>query len=348
MMMTIEQLVATFNGLPAATNGLWSISALVNDRVYLSRDEAQRFAVFVLGEERSFGNYPRIAGIRHSSEVRGIPGDKPFAALQLRSGNVAQGNRIMAHIAYEFGQRMSSEPTVQNATLIAEVSWILELLADQDSIMSFDEQRGLVGELVLLRRLLSLATELEITASEVLGRWWGADRAKRDFSALGVAVEVKTTSKNAREHYIGSLSQLDPQEGEEVFLCSLGARIDPTAPRKLPAFVHDVQSLLRNRDGTPDHQASEKFTRALRAYGYDPAKQSLYEAGPGFMSFHLPPKLFREVDLDRVRLTSFKGDTLPTMVNEVMYLLQPHVEPLSPSEEREVLIRLLRSPASSA
>lgn len=167
--------------------------------------------------------------------------------------------------------------------------------------------------------------------------------AKRDFAAKGVAIEVKTTSKPIREHYVGSLSQLDPQGNEEVFVYSLGVRLDPTAPRKLPAFIADVQGLLTSSNGAPDEDALSTLSAAVRASGYNPAKEKLYNAGPGFMNFHLPPKLFREGELDRVRLASFKGEKLPSMVSEVMYMLEIRTNELSPKEERDVLVQLLTS-----
>jgi hypothetical protein len=249
----------------------------------------------------------------------------------------------MAHIAYEFERRISSDAKLGNATLIAEVSWILELLADQESIMTPEEQKGLAGELVLLRRLLSLAKELGLPPSEPLARWWGYEKAKRDFAAKGLAIEVKTTSKSVREHYVGSVSQLDPQGEEEVFVYSLGVRLDPTAPRKLPAFISDAQSLMNRSDGSPDEKTLALFQTCLQAYGYNPAKESLYNAGPGFMNFHLPPRVFRERELDRLRLSSFKSDTFPTMVTEVMYMLNIRADELTPASERAILVQLLTS-----
>ena len=194
-MSTIEDLVGKFSGLPPASGERWNVVPLVENRVYLSRDESGRFALFVVGDEKSFGTYPKILSIQYSSGVTPVPGGVPFAALRLASSNSAHGNRIMAHIAYEFERRLLSDRTVGNATLVAEVSWILELLADQEVILTEEEQTGLVGELVLLRRLLSITKELGLPPSEALARWWGHDKAKRDFAANGVAVEVKATSR---------------------------------------------------------------------------------------------------------------------------------------------------------
>ncbi|MBM3507149.1 MAG: PD-(D/E)XK motif protein [Alphaproteobacteria bacterium] len=344
---TIEELVTKFTGLPAAQGGRWNVVPLVGNRAFLSRDDAGRFAIFVAGDEESFGTYPKILSIQHAAAIVPVPGGTPFPALRLMSSNAAHGNRIMAHIAYEFERRLSSGATVSNAALIGEISWILELLTDQDTILGEEHQLGLLGELVLLRRLLSLARELGLPPFEALARWWGHDKAKRDYAAKGLAIEVKTTSKAVREHYVRSISQLDAQDGEEVFVWSLGIRRDPTAPRKLTSFIADASGMIVRADGSPDVDAIRSFDAGLRAYGYDPDKAKLYDAGPGFLNIHLPPRLFRERELDRVRLTSFKGDQPPSMVNEVMYMLEMRANELTPAEERSVLVQLLRSPATT-
>ena len=150
-----------------------------------------------------------------------------------------------------------------------------------------------------------------------------------------------------REHYVRSLSQLDPQGDEEVFVYSLGVRRDPTAPRKLPAFINDAAAVMTRADGSADENALAMFQKALLAYGYERGKEKLYASGPGFMNFHLLPRLFRERDLDRVRLSSFKSDRLPSMVSEVMYMLELRSAELTPKEERDVLSRLVQSAATS-
>ena len=285
-MTVIEELIGRFGGLPSAAGGRWNVAPLVGGRAYLSRDELGRFAVFVIGEEQSFGAYPRVRGIQHASGIVPVPGGAPFAALRLSSGNLAHGDRVMAHIAYEIERRLAADPAVTNASLLSEVSWILELLADQEATMTHEQQKGLVGELVLLRRLLSLAKDLGLPATEPLARWWGHDHARRDFAAVGIAIEVKATSKAMREHYVGSLGQLEPNGDEQVLVYSLGVKLDPTAPRKLPAFVADAEALMTKADGSPDEDARAWFESSLRAYGYDRANQRLYDAGPGFLNFH--------------------------------------------------------------
>lgn len=94
-------------------------------------------------------------------------------------------------------------------------------------------------------------------------------------------------------------------------------------------------------NGVKDEEAVGQFREQLRRYGYDPAFESLYRSQPGFAPPHLPPTLYRETDLERVRITSFKGDRLPSMVMNVGYDLEVHGPGLSGAEADAVVKRLL-------
>lgn len=337
----LEAIVKMFAGLPAAVGKRWNVAPLVPGRLFLSRDTSGRFSVFIVGEAKSFGALPKIAGISYSDDIEAVPGGYKLTAARLTSNSLGFGSRVMAHVAYELERRIAADQAVTNAVLLREVSWILELLVDRDSILSPDAQKGLLGECVFLRRLLITASRAGLPASAALACWFGYDRAKRDFAGNGIAVEVKTTSQNTRIHHVGSLAQLEPQGGEAVYVFSVGAKLDPSAPRKLPDFVADVQGMLRLASGAPDAESIAKFHEGLRAYGYEPDREHLYRAVPGFLGFHLPPKLFGEASLDRVRLTSFKGDKLPSMVPEVMYDLSLGAGELSPAEEDAAVRQML-------
>lgn len=340
-MSRIEEIARAFGGLPRALGQQWNLYPLRENRVYLSRDHAGLYSLFLIGPKDSFGVLPRIAGIDYSDSIEAVPDNVTLQAVRLTSSSVTFGNRVMSHVAYELEQRLDRDPSVTNDVLLSDVRWILELLGDRENILSDDHQKGLVGELVFLRKLLLLARELLVPLSVVVERWHGYDRAKRDFSGPGIAVEVKTTSSDSRIHQVGSLAQLEPQGAEEVFLFSVGLKIDSSAPRKLPDYVSDVMELLVTSDGQPDFDLRAKLSDNLRLCGYEPERESLYRSCPGFLSFHLPPKLFREQELDRVRLTSFKGDRLPSMVVEVAYKLDVQSCELNTKQEKEVLRRML-------
>ena len=345
-MSGIEDLVLRFEALPVAQQGRWSVDALRDGRVYLTRDDASRNTLFIVGDHASFGTYPKCRAIRHATSIVPVPGGGPLEALVLSSPSQGYGNRAIAHVAYEVDRRLEATPGLANADLIAEVAWILELLSSQEPVMAPDQQKGLIAELLLLRKLITATSVVGVPAREALARWHGWDRSKRDFAAAGIAIEAKATAMSTRRHHIGSIDQLEPHGAEDVYLFSVGVRLDPTAPRKLPDAVAEVRQLLVGADGSPDEAAQAQFDEGLVRYGYDHSQESVYRAMPGILNLHLPPRLFRAADLDRLKLTSFKGDALPSMVSEVAYVLEAASQELSPAQEQEALRRMLTSPAS--
>lgn len=341
-MTSIEDLVSLFAGVPVADGNRWVVTTIVPRRLHLSRDAGGEFAIFLEGSSESFGAIPPWAGVAHSSAVLALPGEHFIAALRIVSQDPTYGNRVIAHIAYEIGRRLELEPDISNDAIVASVSWILPLLGAQEGVLGVERQFGLVGECVLLLRLLNTAARHGMAGREALKRWKGSGVSKRDFAAKGIAIEVKNTGHATRLHHFGSIEQLDPQSlDEEVFLFSLGMRRDASAPKKLPDYLAEVERGLVTASGTRDDEAVAMFNEQLSRYGYNPAYEGIYRAQSGFSPPHLPPTLFRERDLDRVRITSFKNDRLPTMVVGVGYELEVHGPGLAADAADAVLTRLM-------
>ena len=345
-MKSIEELVALFASVPVAERDRWTVTPIVSGRLYLSRGTHGEFAIFIEGGVDTFGPLPPWTSVAHSTAVIALPDRRHIAALRITSEDQINGNRVVAHIAYELGRRLAFDGSIKNDELLGSVLWILPLLGDPDAILGVERQYGLVGECILLVRLLTTAAKLNIARRAALERWKGAGGSKRDFAAGGIAIEVKTTSHATRLHHFGSIEQLDPQSpGEEVFLFSLGIRLDPSAPKKLPDYFTDVESGMVHASGERDEEAIQRFRGELLQYGYNPLHEALYRVQSGFAPPHLLPALFREQDLDRVRHTSFKGDKLPSMVVNVGYDLEVHGPGLNGETTDAVLTRLLISPA---
>lgn len=344
-MKTIEDLVELFESIPAVGDDRWTVETVIVERMHLSRGVQGQFVIFVEGDQDTFGVMPNWGGLEHSERIVALPGGRILAAMKIRSQDPVHGNRVIAHIAYELCRRLEADSKVNNRSLLNGVSWILPLLGERTEILSAERQYGLVGECLLLMRLINAAVQHEIPGHEVLARWRGAGPSKRDFVAEGIAVEVKNTSHATRLHHFGSIGQLDPQvPGEDVYLFSLAMRRDQSAPKKLPDFFAEVEAGLLSAD-RGDSDSVLEFRSRLGRYGYAAQYESLYRIEPGFAPPHLPAVFFREADLDRVRIDSFKGDRLPSMVVNVRYDLQVHGVGLQSAEADEVVRRLLRAPA---
>jgi hypothetical protein len=347
-MWTIEEIAHAFEALEPATGDRWNVETLVPGRLHISRGATGQYTVFLEGSLDSFGSLPPVGGLEHSTAVTALPSSREFAVLRISCRDQLHGDRVLSHIAYELARRLVEHPPVTNAELFRQVEWVLLLLGGRDAVLSPERQLGLAGECVLLRKLLVIARKRGLSSMAVLERWWGHQPARRDFAALDIAIEVKTTSQNARQHQVGSIEQLDPQSpSEELYIFSLGMRSDVTAPRKLPHFVDDVEAQLITMAGAPDPSAIALFQDQLKAYGYERARLAYYLNGPGYLKPHLAGALFPERDLERLRHDSFVGGQLPNMVIGVSYVLQVTSEPLADAVADQVFERLLRSPPVS-
>ena len=346
-MTSITQIEEVFGSLERAVGNQWSLHTLAQDRLHLSVSQDGQSTIFIEGSADSFGRLPILRGVEHRDDAEDVQSRRVFGALRVTATPDPHGNQAVAFIAFEMARTLDREPDVDNSDLLSRVHWILALLGREPAVLSSERQRGLVAECLMLRRLLQIGRAHSIGAQAVLDRWWGPEGGKRDFAAVGVAIEVKSTALNARNHHISSIDQIEPlSSGEKAYLYSMGIKSELTYERKLPTYLADAASEMIRPDGSPDVDAAYAFNQKLASAGYDPQVEGLYVAEPGLLpNPALSPKLFRVEDLDRVRVSSFKGDRLPGMVTALSYDLQVAAPPMSEAKTEEALLSLISSPA---
>ncbi len=345
-MISIERIDHAFRTLERPSANRWHFDTVVPSRLHLSISHEGAATVFIEGDARSFGQLPLLRGLEHRHDAQDVQSGRVFGALRLTAPPTPQGSRATTYIAYELSRRIEDEPAIDNASLVASVAWILQLLGAEPALLSAERQRGLVAELLLLRRLLQLGRHNGIGPQSVLDRWWGPTGGKRDFAAVGTAIEVKSTALNMRSHHISTIDQLEPlSDDEQAYLYSMGMKSEPTFDRKLPTYVQDVVEEMTHSTGHSDTAAIHGLKTKLASAGYDPQLDSLYTSGPGLLpNLSLPPLLFHVDSLDRIRLSSFRTGKLPSMVTAVSYQLEVSGEPLGASEAEAALMALLQSP----
>lgn len=144
----------------------------------------------------------------------------------------------------------------QPAVVAFRESWIrTRELLEQQIVLSHDKQLGLLGELILL----SLVAEtLSNGWSAALDSWHRDAHAEHDFAFGSADIEVKSTSKEARVHMIGSLNQLRASPGRRLFLLSLQFSAAP------PHANGSVSLNEKVRDIFGDIAASAELTSRFR------------------------------------------------------------------------------------
>jgi hypothetical protein len=334
-MESIAQIEGLFSGIPMAepSEFYWhteSVPSISSDRLLLSRGSNGDYCLFLKGSLASFGRLPSLACMEHREDSTDAKSGVSFPALRIRAPRVAYGNRAIAHVAYETTQRIVEDPDVDNSSLIQRVSWILGVLGHRESPLRARNQRGLAAECILLGHLLQRGRERGIAPDGIIDRWHGPTGGRRDFSGGQIAIEVKATASATRRHRIDSLSQLDTDESEYLFIYSMGLRHDLSYRKCLTDYVDEIITQLVSIDGRPLTDARDRFEAKLNSAGYDRSHDSLYRSGPGILqNANLPARLFRVEDLERLRITSFKNDALPRMVVNVSYDLELSAEPVT-------------------
>ena len=347
LVTSIEDIRQTFPSLERPIGNRWHLHTLAPKRLHLSASHDGAPTLFIEGDAASFGKLPTLRGLEHREDAIDVQTGNVFKALRVTAPQEPHGNEALAIIAYEIGRIIESEPDTDNGTLLAGVNWILKVLGIETSVLSGERQRGLVAELLLLRRLLQLGREHGVGSQVVLDRWWGPVGGKRDFAAVGISIEVKSTALNTRTHHIASIDQLDPMSpGEQVYVYSVGIKSEPTVDRKLPTYVADCVSVMADTPGRAVvGTAVHSFYQKLESAGYLPRFGDLYRSEPGIMPNPLLlPKLFHTSDLDRVRMSSFKGDRLPSMVTAISYEINISAPPLGERDVDAALLSLITSP----
>ena len=111
------------------------------------------------------------------------------------------------------------------------------------SRLSTEQQVGLLGELLVVRRLLSVRDE-----EETIDWWLGPDAEQHDLALPDMDVEVKTTTSEARVHVIHGVGQLEPNPGRALWLLSIQVtRAGGARGVSLAGLVAEVSATLTNR-----------------------------------------------------------------------------------------------------
>jgi hypothetical protein len=131
--------------------------------------------------------------------------------------------------------------------------------------LSTEQQLGLIGELLVVQRLLGHEAE-----TDVIDWWLGPLAEQHDFAFPTVDVEVKTTTSERRSHLISGTGQLRPNPGRPLWLVSIQLTRAGGADRgvSLGGLVGQVRTHLAARRA--------RFLEYLVGVGWRDADEDLY------------------------------------------------------------------------
>jgi len=174
------------------------------------------------------------------------------------------------------------EQTVQNLSdeLIIQImhrrtkSWVDWLKKTKTDELSIDEQKGLIGEISILKNYM---LNLELTPKEAVDSWKGYLGNPKDFQINKKGIESKATETTEKPQIkISNESQLSLLGYDDVFLFVINlvrTSSGYVGAFTLPSLINEVQAQLDQLD----QDAYDLFYESLIQYGYHTDDEDKYD-----------------------------------------------------------------------
>lgn len=209
------------------------------------------------------GHLPKMKGL----EVNLTEGEEPGTRmLVLRLIDTAQReifHRLCLDLVAAAGKG-TTEAEAVNLALVRTWRWHHLLRGGGDGRLSLEEQKGLIGELMVLETLILPI----LSAADSVAAWHGPLGAPKDFEVGRVCIEAKARRGAATPYVaISSEHQLDTSGIDLLFLHV--SELDQELSAAKDGFtLTTVAERCRTRIATSDRGATEPFEALLEATGF--------------------------------------------------------------------------------
>ena len=276
---------------------------------YWARDSEGRSLLFMTHDP---GSSPRV-------RLPHLKGIEVFIHSDAKNGRQSFALRLLDPSLRDLFERLcldivastdsaASEPEAVHTALSRTWRWHHLLRGGAAGLLSSEEQKGLIGELLVLERYLLALTSPALAVAA----WRGPLGEPVDFVIGRTAIESKARgSSDAAMVHISSEFQLANPQGDALFL-HLTVLDSADADDDLGFTVADVALRVRDRLGGGDKVTVERFNALLAAAGFrfeDDYSHARWQGGER--------SIYRVHDTFP-RLTT---DTVPAGVSNVAYLL---------------------------
>jgi len=291
-----------------------------DDGLFVGLDPASRQRIFLvdLPQEMEFSmrSLPRWTEVQVERVVLEKRPQRIRVKITLVNPRFADVFTAFASDLYRALQPLSG-PTVPDVLIARLEKWNRFFREHGPEGLSEEEQRGLCGELLFLRRHV-LPRLAGIKGIRV---WMGPGGAAHDFRLPGGCVEAKTLGlRPPRIIHIANEGQLDDEECSPLYL--YWARLEPAdTGESLPGLVEDIRHVIAF-----DRFATDAFEQKLLMAGYLDTHAPLYGVryrvgeevlcqvkegfprivrppeGIGFVRYDLAPEVCRSFQVDLARV----------------------------------------------
>ena len=252
--------------------------------------DADRNLLLILQHAAARGNARRLPALR-GLRVEVQPADDTADERIVLRLTDAEQREIFLRLCHDIVDATALAATEEQAVerfLARTWRWHRMLRSGRDDRLGDEEQKGLIGELVVLERHLLPV----LGALEAVRCWTGPLDAPQDFEISRVRVEAKAQGASSPGVTISSEHQLDRGEGDTLFLHV--TEVVTAAEGTSGAFtVTDFASRIRSVISGHDVVAVDLFEERLSEAGFDwtddysdrlwlVGRESVYEVRDGF------------------------------------------------------------------
>lgn len=228
---------------------------------HIGWDENFRRTLLIVGNVKT-----KIPPSSQSVEIRQWQrSDKKFSlALSLLSEDESAVFFEMCRDLLEFAEDATDESDALKKFWQRYAHWQKLFTAAKNDLLSPEQQRGLIGELLFLREQILKGRPL----AEAVGGWFGALKEHQDFFYGENWFEIKTVMEQAEKIRISSLEQLSLERNGELVVYRLGNTAGDYSSFALECFT--LNSLAKNLSEllSENLSAAQKFEALLFTAGY--------------------------------------------------------------------------------
>ncbi len=218
--------------------------------------------------------------------------------------------------------------TIALQTLRETVDEHRSLWSKPSEPLTTSEQRGLIGELVVVMKVGSL-----VSPASIISRWRGPERGLHDIADDEFAIEVKTYSNEPPKVRINHISQLDHRMDKRLSLVGVHL-ISSDEGKSLPEFIDEAKKWAIENDCLPHLENQLKI-----------AKWSESDRPEYFSRFLIGRSVICPIRPDTRVFPAYLSQHIPSSVSNISYQLHLNdLENISPESDENWRLLLESAP----
>lgn len=262
--MTFNELKEKWDNIPAVGNGFLKLGLEnpLNLQIGYSQNAYKSFIVMDTGIIK---NIPSSFAVKVSNvQLMNMSWILEFQLVHLSF------EEEFLRLCWDMIEYSSKEEDALNALIHRYMTWQKLLQYENKSVMSFQRQKGLLGELIYLSTMID-----DMGAEEAVDSWTGPDGSDQDFIFPADWAEVKSVSLASETIHISSLQQLQQEMEGKLIVYILESTTAGENRVCLVDVVNEIKTKLMN-----NARYLDRFNLKLYKYGYRKSHENEYCNNP--------------------------------------------------------------------